>query len=155
MELDFFQKQCKRLRDVYPSGMSEERAKLIWAKFRNAPDHVFENAINHLISEHTTQTLPALSKFAEAVGMFRTGTSAHINHAPPAFDCEPCRDFGFGWAGETIVACSTCETGRRISPQELARQQNNYDNGKRLFMDPKRFPNVGTTLPYDPSVRFT
>jgi hypothetical protein len=154
MDKQFFAEQIGRLRNTYaPGAMSDERMHVMWDRFKNVENRVFKNAVDYLISEYTTQHLPALSKFAEAVGMFRTGTGAQMQEILPAFHCEPCRDFGFGWIGETIVAC-TCSTGRHISPQELARQQANYEKGKRIMMDPKRFPNIGQALPYNPRERF-
>jgi len=154
MEKLFFAEQISRLKQNYtPGAMNDERVQLMWDRFKNVENRVFKNAVDFLISEYTTQTLPALSKFAEAVGFFRTSTGATINEAPQAFHCEPCRDFGFGWNGETIVACMTCERGRSISPQELARQQANYNCGKEIMMNPKKYPNIGGNLPYDPTDR--
>lgn len=154
MDKNFFGDQLARLRSTYsPGAMNEERAQLLWDRFKGVPNRVFENAVNFLISEYTSQNLPAMSKFAEAVGMFRTNVSAQMQELLPAFECEACRDFGFGFVGDTVTAC-TCSLGKKIGPSELARQQGFYEKGKRLFMDPKRFSNIGTSLPYDQRERF-
>ena len=151
MDKKQFGEEISRLKANYShAAMTEERIQLLWDRFKGVENRVFRNAVDHLISEHTTQTLPALSKFAEAVGMFRTGTGAKMDHAPPAFDCEPCRDFGFGWIGETIVPC-TC--AKRVGPEECALQQKHYNNGAKFFR--KGFKFTGRELPYDPSVRLT
>lgn len=134
MQFSYFEKEIDRLRGVYsPGSLNEERKKVLWDRFKSVPDHVFTNAINHLIGEFTTMALPAMSRFAEAVGMFRTNPNgASMQILPPPFTCEACRDFGFGFVGDTVVKCA-CPQGDQISPQELVRQQGNYDRGRKLL----------------------
>lgn len=69
---------------------------------------------------------------------------------PGPFSCEPCRDFGFGFVGDTITSC-VCSAGRRINPTELARQQGNYDRGKAFWKTP--LGEALKPLPYDPKKR--
>jgi len=137
MDKNFFGQQVERLKAVYSHGLPQERVQLLWDRFKGVENRVFENAINFLIGEHTSQTLPAMSKFAEAMSFFKTKTNAHINHAPPAFDCEPCRDFGYGFIGDTLVAC-TCS--KRVGPAELVKQQHNYDKGRKLLPNRAALP---------------
>lgn len=160
MRAEFFQHQVERLRKVYsPAAMNEERSKILWEKFKGVPDHVFENALNHLIGECTTQALPAVSRIAEAVANQRGGGDSR-EAQPYPFKCPPCSDLGLGWVGHTIVACS-CATGRSLSPEQLAKEQANYDKGRKLFPSPfdadakgkARLGNLFHELPYDPSER--
>ena len=137
MRRDFFQQQVERLRKVYSSNsLNEERVKILWERFKNEREDIFENALNHLIAEATSQQLPALSRFAEAVGFFRIGTQARIYDAAEAFTCARCRDFGFLFEGDIVIGCS-CALGRSQTPQTLARHQAAYDRGRSMFPTPQ------------------
>lgn len=154
MDKQFFGEQIGRLRATYAAGsLNDERVQVLWDRFKGVENRVFKNAVDYLISEYTTLTLPAISRFAEAVGMFRTGTSAAMNLSPPAHNCEACRDFGFGFVGDVVVAC-VCHMGSKVSPQELALQQKHYDVGRKLFpmpgMGKPKISNAFSALPYDP-----
>jgi hypothetical protein len=58
----------------------------MWDAFKHVEESVFEKAVNFLIGEATTQALPALSRFKEAVAMFqerkRSETGGHPNDIP-------------------------------------------------------------------------
>lgn len=162
MRSEFFQQQIERLRGIYsPGALNQERIDVWWKRFRNEPDHVFENALNHVIAEATSQQLPAMSRVAEALGFFRTNaTGASMQVLPPAHDCERCRDFGFLFSGHTVVACN-CDRGRRVNPERLAMAQKSYDKGRAMFrspydagMPPPNGERIFSELPYDPNERF-
>lgn len=148
MQSEFFQRQVEKLRGVYsPGSFNEVRVAGLWERFKDVPNHVFESAITYLINEHTSQTLPAMSKFAEAVGFFKTSADVGMNVLPNPFDCAACRDHGFGFVGDIVTQC-TCAAGRKVSPEKLVREQKNYDIGKRLFPRPRDlFRNPGRSLP--------
>lgn len=136
MDKHFFGTQVDRLRRVYSAAaMNDERVGLYWAKFKMVSNQEFEAAITSLILENTTQALPTASKISEAISLNRPKETAHFDPLP-AFNCEACRDFGYGFVGDTVTAC-TCHMGRRVSPAELDRQQKNYDRGRKLFPDPQ------------------
>lgn len=68
MRVELFQHQVERLRRVYsPTALNEERVKILWENFRHVDDSRFESAVNFLIGEYTTQALPAVSRFREAI----------------------------------------------------------------------------------------
>lgn len=152
MDKNFFTTQVEKLRGTYsPGALNETRIQLWWDRFKGVPNLVFENAVNYLISESTSQQLPALSKFSDAVGMFRSNPNgATMQEYRSPFACEPCRDFGFGFVGDTVVKC-VCPAGDKISPAELARQQGNYDRGAQYMGKLKQ--SIGQELPYDSSER--
>lgn len=139
----------ERLHRTYgEKAYPKERMDGIWARVKDYSEAQFEKAITWVITENFTP--PTLSKIMEALGS--KGEQPQMQIAPQAFACEPCRDFGFGWIGETMVAC-TCIAGQRLSPQELARQQKFYDMGKYMFPMPGHGPirfNLSRSLPYDP-----
>jgi len=152
MDRSFFEDQCSRLKATYShSGFPEERVKLLWEKFRNVENRVFKNAVDYIISEFTTIQMPAISKFSDAVGLFRTKINS-FQAVEMKHKCEPCRDFGFGWIGETIVAC-VCDAGKNIGPADLAKHQKNYEKGKRIFMEKNFQVPAPKPLPYDPGER--
>lgn len=155
MQFSFFEKQMDRLRKVYSStSLNEERVKVLWARFENTPGDTFERAVNHLIGEFTTSALPALSRISEAVLMFGKGAGAvSMNETPSAHFCEPCRDFGFDFQGDVVVACKRCINGKQISPQELARQQKNYDRGAAFLKRGMARTAFLPPLPYNPAER--
>lgn len=161
MQAEFFQKQIERLRNVYQSGANDERVRLMWERFKDVEDRVFERAINYMISEYTAQSMPALSKFGEAVGFYGSGSSKS-NQQPYKFRCPPCSDLGFGWVGHKIVKCS-CDTGQAHSDERIAQEQANYDKGRKLFPSPFDKENPGKArlgslfqpLPYDPTERIS
>lgn len=157
MQKDFFIRQIERLRNVYsPSSLNEERVKVLWDALKDAPNEQFERAVSNLIGEFTTTTLPAVSRFQEAVANARsegrTGGTTNIHEVPVKHDCERCRDFGFEWAEHLVVACHGCERGKTIAPAELLRHQKNYDAGRR-FMGGFQPRAVSRPLPYDPKER--
>lgn len=155
MELKAFELQMDRLRitygeKVYPKD--GERDKAIWERVKAFPAKQFENAVTHLIGE--TFTPPTLTKISESLGFFRTNAFTRIDEAPPAFSCEPCRDFGFVFDGDFVEACM-CATGRSIGPEKLAHHQKSYDRGRKIFKRGKNthVANVFQELPYDPGDR--
>lgn len=142
MQYSEFETQIERLRGVYSgSSLNPERIKIWWNRFKTEKASTFESAISHVVAESTTHALPAMSKVAESCGFFRTsvgysGASA-MRDIPLAHDCPPCRDHGFGFVGDTVVACC-CAMGRSLSPGELAKHQKSYDSGRA------KFPNIAS-----------
>lgn len=145
--LEFGDQMGRLLRTYSDKAYPKERLDAIYARVARIPVAQFEKAVTYLIGENFTP--PSVSKIVDACSAYREA-NVQMRDAPPAFNCEPCRDFGFGWVGETIVPC-TCTA--RVGPTELVRQQANYDKGKRLMMNPKLYPNVGKPLPYNPQER--
>lgn len=99
MRLEFFQQQMERLRKVYsPASLNEERIKVMWDRFKLVDDSQFECAVNHLIGEFTTPSLPALSRFAEAIAMFspssRIGGPSNQEVAPNPNAARLAKEYG-------------------------------------------------------------
>lgn len=136
MTKEFFAKQIDRLRRVYSSSsLSDERVEILWEFFKKASNDEFEGGINYLIGEFTTQQLPPVTKFQDAVARFKSQQPrVQKDYSAPETDysCPACRDFGYGWIGDTVTAC-VCEAGRKMNPKELLRHQKNYDNGARFM----------------------
>jgi hypothetical protein len=141
MLYSFFEQQWERLRGVYShAAMGDERKRIMWERFRFEQPLTFENAVNHVIAEMTSQQLPAVSKFAEACGFFRTKAGpSSVTIVEPQHSCEACRDFGYGWIGDTITKC-VCPAGDKINPAEMFRQQTNYDRGRKLLPNRDKLP---------------
>lgn len=165
MKYSDFEIQWDRLKSVYaPSAANDERKKLFWERFKNDDAAIFEKAINSVILELTTQAFPAMSRIAEAAGIFRNSVSgASMQHLEPSYACEKCRDFGFSFDVDTLVRCK-CNLGPYLDSERLAKMQKSYDIGCRLFPRPGQNgaarpsfskANLGTPLPYDPNERIT
>lgn len=155
MHLEFFQKQIDRLRSVYSAAsLNDERVKVMWDRFKGVPNDKFESALNHLIGEFTTQALPSISRFAEVIAATPStgGDNTHMNREEIQYNCEPCRDFGYGWVGDTVTQC-TCAAGKLVGPEELARHQKHYNLGRQLFRNTKHMRGLIKDLPYDPKKR--
>lgn len=161
MQYSEFEKQIERLRGVYSSAsLNPERIKVLWDKFKTDRLDIFEKVISHLIAEFTTQQLPAMSKFVEAAGLFRTNPyGASMQILEPCHACEKCRDFGFYFSGHTVTACE-CDRGTRVNPARLAKAQADYEKGRRMFRSPydRDLPpptgqRIFQDLPYDKNDR--
>jgi hypothetical protein len=144
-----FAEQMDRLIKTYGErSYPKERFDAIWARVRTVPQDQFQNAVTALLGDCFTP--PGLTRITEEVARHRSETK-RMDMAPPAFECEPCRDFGFGFDGDTVVACMTCHRGRTISPAELAKQQANYNAGARFVSNLRK---AFSDLPYDHRERF-
>lgn len=161
MQYKFFEKQMDRLKQVYSSSsLNEERTKVLWERFKNTQEPVFENAINFLIGEFTTMALPGLSRFEDAVSRSKPGGSLEpfsFRENSIKYNCEACRDFGYGWVENKIEKCS-CSAGKPLSIDDLQRVQNSFDAGRRLFEMAKiRKTKIifSKELPYDQSERLS
>lgn len=158
MQFSFFNGQMDRLRRVYSeASLNEERVKVLWERFKTVDGYKFAAAVNHLIGEFTTQALPSLSRFAEAVAGVRglSMANAQTQEMLPAHFCEPCRDFGFQFDGDLVVRCEKCVNGARISPEKLVHHQTCYDRGRKFFVRGKTPPPASLLpdLPYDKNER--
>lgn len=155
MQYSDFEKQIDRLKIVYSAAsLNAERIRVLWDRFKVDRADIFEKVVTHMIAEFTTQQLPALSRFVEAKGMFRTNLdgASFMQALSSPFQCDACRDFGFGFVGDMVTSCS-CDLGRRISPAELAKQQSFYNAGGE-FLKRGRMRNAFLAeLPYDPKER--
>lgn len=96
MTKDFFGKQVDRLRNVYSAAsLSTERIEILWEFFRRYPNEQFEGGVSYLIGEFTTQQLPPVSKFQDAVARFQKNAvqrKAELSKYPP---CAFCNRNGF------------------------------------------------------------
>lgn len=158
MHKDFFTKQIDRLKKVYSqASLSDERVQVLWERFKFSEESEFHGAITFLIGEYTTQALPGMSRFEEAVGRFKKSkvlqnkdfSSDEVNY----FNCKECRDFGWVFSVDLLVHCK-CEKSKSVTWEELQKQQKNYDAGKKLFEMAKKRNiklSLGKELPYDPS----
>jgi hypothetical protein len=156
MDKNHFGNQIDRLRRIYaPSALNDERVQIWWDRFKHASASRFEQALNHVIGEATTQALPSVSKISEALMLFqdRAGEgSSKMQEMQSPHACDACRDYGYGFVGDLVKQCS-CETGRRTNPAEIARQQANYDRGK-VFLKKGSYRSAFLgALPYDPNDR--
>lgn len=151
MTKDRFILQMERLHRTYgEKSYPKERMDGIWARVNAYSEAQFEKAITWVITENFTP--PTLSKILEALGS--KGEQPQMQVLPNPFACEPCRDFGFEWEGHTIVACKHCYRGRQIKPENPAKEQRNYDVGRKMFplpgMGRPMAAKVFASLPYDP-----
>ncbi len=155
MDRETFSKQIERLRKAYSaSSLTEERVKVLWDKFQPIENRNFEKAITFIIGECTGQTIPALSKFTEAIGMFRSkgAPTVSMQEVHPAHFCDACRDFGYGFVGDMVVSC-ICEAGIKIGPEELVLAQVQYDRGAKFMKKGAILIPEIAQLPYDPRER--
>jgi hypothetical protein len=145
MDLSEFERGFKLLRDAYGDRVfPPARENLMFKRYQKAPRGLFQAAAEVVVL-HMMQPSHVLTYLDEQLRFHCVGP------ALPAFVCEACRDFGFGFIGDLVEAC-TCSAGHHVSPDELARQQRFYDKGKELFMR-KGFMEVFKPLPYDPKER--
>jgi hypothetical protein len=146
--------QMDRLHRTYgEKAYPKERMDAIWERVKDFPRNQMDRAVTFLIGENFSP--PSLSKISEALGPNRSPISqpGKSSDVYGGFTCEPCRDFGFGFVGDTVVACA-CDKGQATSPAELVRQQKNYDKGREMFRTRASFKAFATKdLPYDPNER--
>lgn len=144
MQVEQFDRQMNRLKDTYGAKFyPAEREKTFWEAMKSYDHWQFDKAVTLLINESFSP--PSLSKVIGTIQGFQSNRpksgAERDQEVSAQFNCEPCRDFGYGWIGETLVAC-TCELGQRIGPAELAKHHANYDRGKKFLKTPadlKRF----------------
>jgi len=160
MQYSFFEKQIDRLKRVYSeASLNDERVQVLWERFKFTEESEFHGAITFLIGEYTTQALPGIGRFEEAVGRFRKNKTFqkrdYTQEETNSFTCRECRDFGWTFAGDLLVHCK-CEKSKTVSWDELQKQQKNYEAGKKLFEMAKNRKiklTIGKELPYDPKER--
>lgn len=129
-----------------------DRKELFWKRFEHVNGRLFKTAVEKIV----LHMMPPASiaqfleeRFPREIAREELSVLRHSG-----FTCEPCRDFGYGFIGDTVTRC-TCDTGRKISPEELIRQQANYSAGARL-MRGRASINIGALtgkLPYDKNKR--
>lgn len=147
MNYSEFENGFKMLCDAYGSKVFPPvRQQLMWNRYEQTSAREFRSAVDWIVLN-----LPQPGTIVHILDdrLFKKESRENIYR----FKCEPCRDFGYGFIGDTIVAC-VCPQGLNISAQEIARQQENYDSGRKRFMDPKTaVPALMKELPYDPNER--
>ena len=134
MQIHEFENQMKRLKIVYgEKTFPPEREGMFWKRFQRVPAKAFEYAVDWIVLSMPSQgqIVVALDDKLRDAKIEKGADSQR----EPKYTCEPCRDFGYGWIGHTIVAC-VCDLGSRISPAELVKQQANYDRGRRFLKTP-------------------
>lgn len=155
MDKKFFGNQIDRLRRVYsPASLADDRVQILWGRFKEFDNFHFDRAVSHLIGEFTTNALPSVSRFEEALAKFKP-TNYSQNGAEATeenYDCCACRDFGFGWIGDTVTRC-TCATGRIIPDDEITKAQKSYDVGRQIYRSTRFMRGLIKDLPYDPQKR--
>lgn len=134
MQLHEFENQMKRLKIVYgEKNFPPEREGMFWKRFQRVPPKAFELAVDWVVLSMPSpgQVVVVLDdKLRDARVEKGSDTKREIQYT-----CAPCRDFGYGWIGHTIVVC-TCSLGNTINPAELAKHQANYDRGRRFIKNP-------------------
>lgn len=155
MMKQFFHEQVERMARAW-SAPSEEFQKELWKAVKHAENSEFDSAVGYLVGEHTGRTLPSVSRFREALGLFRQGgqRGAPIEEK---YNCGRCRDQGWisnggGRHSAGVVEACTCPAARGMRPDELARIQQSIERGFAMF-GPRGIPQIGQPLPYDPNER--
>lgn len=134
MLLPEFENQMRRLKIVYgEKTFPPEREGMFWKRFQRVPGKAFELAVDWVVLSMPSpgQVVVVLDDKLRDSRVERGSDSIRETK----YDCEPCRDFGYGWIGHTIVAC-TCARGDKMNPAELVRQQANYDRGRKFLKTP-------------------
>lgn len=146
MQLSEFESGFMLLRGAYGDRVfPKERETPLWKRYCRCPDGAFKAAVETIVLR-----MPQAGNVIEWLD-----DRLEVGQAPKAFgpthDCPPCRDHGFGFAGDVVVACHSCARGRSISPAELARAQASYNAGARFTRGSGGSPLP--PLPYDPKER--
>lgn len=143
MELKQFETQMARLSRAFGEknfAETTERYKVFYDSLKDRSGNALEFAVNKCIAEGFVP--PPLSKIRDMMTDYGDKQSSVSSKYPdPAQDCDKCRDFGWE-LGETLVTACSCAKGKTTFPAVLAREQANYDLGRKLF--PKR--NLATML---------
>lgn len=149
-----FGTQLDRMKMTYgEKAFPEERMKIMFIRYNQFSAKAFALAVDWVVL-----SMPSPGNVVSALDEKLSYAKREAQESVQVvfkFGCEPCRDFGYGWIGDIIVAC-TCDLGHKISPQELAKQQRNYNAGKLIMEKAKKgIRSVTTPLPYDPSERIS
>lgn len=150
MQLPEFEDQFRRLRLTYGEKVFPvEREKLFFDRYKRMPAPAFKAAIDQVI---LTLPIPSLvlGVIDETIGKNRPKTSEGEAHHVTHYECEPCRDYGYGFVGDTVVRC-TCRIGESVGQDEIDRQQASYDRGRELLK--RGALRLGRALPYDQKER--
>jgi hypothetical protein len=155
MQKDFFEKQIERLGRVYSkASLSQDRAQVLWESFKLIDNDRFEAAVNNLIGECTTQQLPALSRFYDAVANSRK-SSITANIGAVDWCCSCCDQSGLIFAKrkdtklEEIFSC-----GCFFTKQKAVEKYPQWDISHAKTHDPHFWDsNAGSTrykIPFKP-----
>lgn len=145
MQLSEFEKGFLLLRGAYGERVfPKERETVLWNRYKHTADGSFKSAVDTIVLR-----MPQPAAILEWLDD-KLGNESKPTYAGSPFDCEPCRDFGYGFNGDTVAPCS-CARGRSMHPASLARIQNTYNIGRRAFRGP--IDSNFRELPYDPKKR--
>jgi len=145
MELADFAKGFLLLRGAYGDRVfPKEREQPLWNRYKHCEAGDFKTAIDVIVLR-----MPQPAAILEWLDD-RLGAGDKPTLADPVFACEACRDFGYGFLGDTVTAC-TCQAGVSMHPASVAKIQNKYNQGRRAFRAP--MDSNFRDLPYDPKKR--
>lgn len=132
MQLHEFEVQMRRLKIIYgEKTFPEEREKMMFKRYSRVYAAAFALGVDWIALNMPThsQIIPMLD---EKVKDARERSGCGDEKREIKYECEPCRDFGYGWIGHTIIKC-TCARGQLTTDAEILKQQANYDKG-RVFL---------------------
>jgi hypothetical protein len=152
MHISEFEPQFNRLKLTYgEKAFPIEREKLFFKRYMRADAKAFTAAIESVILQMPQPSL-IIGMIDQSLAASKPRQAGADAFREPEYTCPPCRDFGYGWNGDTVVRCLTCDLGRITTDTELKRHQESYDRGKAMFKAGGRL-NIGKPLPYNPKVR--
>jgi hypothetical protein len=149
MQLAEFTTQLERLRQAYGDrAFPNERERIFWQRYEKFSVARFEQVIDWIVLQMppATQLVGILDdRLRESVNEIVDSSAGH--------SCPPCRDHGYGFVGDIVAACNSCERGRRISPAELAHHQASYNRGAKFLQRGQERTAFLPDLPYRPGER--
>lgn len=149
MQLAEFTTQLNRLRQAYGDrAFPGERERIFWQRYEKFSKERFEQVIEWVVLQ-----MPPASQLVSILDERLRESVVELADPNAGVSCTPCRDHGYGFVGDVVARCNSCETGRRISPAELARHQANYNRGARFLKRGRERTAFLPDLPYDPTQR--
>jgi hypothetical protein len=133
MQLPEFEDQFRRLRLVYgDKSFPVEREKLFFQRYKHLTGAGFKAAVDNVV---LTMPIPSLvlGVIDEFSARSKPRIAGQVYDAPESYSCPPCRDFGYGWIGETVVRC-TCRLGETVSEAEINRVKASYKKGHEMML---------------------
>jgi hypothetical protein len=132
MQLHEFENQMRRLKIIYgEKTFPEEREKMMFKRYNRVHASAFTLGVDWIALKMPNPSA-IINELDEKLKDARGREPQADDKRETVYNCEPCRDFGYGWIGDTITRC-TCASGRKVSDDEIAKHQNNYDVGRRFL----------------------